>query len=43
MSNEILYVLLPDFAAHEMEYLMEAIDSARCFHINSQKPIKSDI
>ena len=27
MSNEILYVLLPDFAAHEMVYLMEAISS----------------
>ncbi|MDE6291423.1 MAG: DJ-1/PfpI family protein, partial [Muribaculaceae bacterium] len=27
MSNEILYVLLPDFAAHEMVYLMEAVSS----------------
>lgn len=27
MSNEILYVLLPDFASHEMIYLMEAISS----------------
>ena len=27
MSNEILYVLLPDFASHEMAYLMEAISS----------------
>lgn len=27
MSNEILYLLLPDFAAHEMVYLMEAISS----------------
>lgn len=27
MSNEILYILLPDFAAHEMVYLMEAISS----------------
>lgn len=27
MSTEILYVLLPDFAAHEMVYLMEAISS----------------
>ena len=27
MSNEILYVLLPDYAAHEMVYLMEAISS----------------
>lgn len=27
MSNEILYVLLPDFAGHEMVYLMEAISS----------------
>ena len=27
MSNEILYVLLPDFASHEMVYLMEAISS----------------
>lgn len=25
MSNEILYILLPDFASHEMVYLMEAI------------------
>lgn len=25
MSNEVLYVLLPDFASHEMVYLMEAI------------------
>lgn len=25
MKNEILYILLPDFAAHEMVYLMEAI------------------
>lgn len=25
MSNEILYILLPDFASHEMAYLMEAI------------------
>ena len=27
MSNEILYVLLSDFASHEMVYLMEAISS----------------
>lgn len=27
MSNEILYVLLSDFAAHEMVYLMEAVSS----------------
>ena len=27
MSNEILYVLLPDFAGHEMVYLLEAISS----------------
>ncbi len=27
MSNEVLYVLLPDFAAHEMVYLMEAVSS----------------
>lgn len=27
MKNEILYILLPDFAAHEMVYLMEAISS----------------
>ncbi|MDE6654443.1 MAG: DJ-1/PfpI family protein [Muribaculaceae bacterium] len=26
-SNDILYVLLPDFASHEMVYLMEAISS----------------
>ena len=27
MTNEILYVLLPDFASHEMVYLMEAVSS----------------
>lgn len=27
MSNEILYILLPDFASHEMVYLMEVISS----------------
>lgn len=27
MSNEILYILLPDFASHEMVYMMEAISS----------------
>lgn len=27
MNNEILYVLLPDFASHEMVFLMEAISS----------------
>lgn len=27
MSNEILYVLLPNFASHEMVYIMEAISS----------------
>lgn len=27
MSNEVLYILLPDFASHEMVYLMEAISS----------------
>lgn len=27
MSNEILYILLPDFAMHEMVYLAEAISS----------------
>jgi len=27
MSNEILYILLPDFASHEMVYLMEAVSS----------------
>ena len=26
-TNEILYILLPDFASHEMVYLMEAISS----------------
>ena len=26
-SNEVLYILLPDFASHEMPYLMEAISS----------------
>lgn len=25
MSNEIIYVVLPDFASHEMVYLMEAV------------------
>lgn len=25
MSNEVLYILLPDFASHEMVFLMEAI------------------
>jgi hypothetical protein len=25
MNNEILYILLPDFAGHEVVYLMEAI------------------
>ena len=27
MSDEILYILLPDFASHEMVYLMEAVSS----------------
>lgn len=27
MNNEILYLLLPDFASHEMVYLMEAVSS----------------
>lgn len=27
MSNEVLYILLPDFASHEMVYIMEAISS----------------
>lgn len=27
MNNEVLYILLPDFAGHEMVYLMEAIAS----------------
>lgn len=27
MNNEILYILLPDFASHEMVYLMEAVSS----------------
>ncbi len=27
LNNEVLYVLLPDFASHEMVYLMEAISS----------------
>ncbi len=27
MHNEILYILLPDFASHEMVYLMETISS----------------
>ena len=25
MSNEIIYVVLPDFASHEKVYLMEAV------------------
>ena len=35
MSNEILYVLLPDFASHEMVYLMQAISS-------DERQLKSD-
>ncbi len=27
MKNEILYILLPDFASHKMVYLMEAVSS----------------
>ncbi|MDE6637833.1 MAG: DJ-1/PfpI family protein [Muribaculaceae bacterium] len=27
MKNEILFILLPDFASHEMVYLMEAVSS----------------
>jgi len=27
MTNEVLYILLPDFAAHEMVYLMQAVSS----------------
>ena len=27
MSNEILYILLPDYAAHEAVYLSEAVAS----------------
>lgn len=27
MNNEILYILLPDFAEHEMVYLAEAVTS----------------
>ena len=27
MSNEILYILLPDYAAHEVVYLSQAIAS----------------
>ena len=27
MSNEILYLLLPDFAPHEMVYLAQAVAS----------------
>lgn len=30
MSNEILYILLPDFASHEMVYLAQAIASDEC-------------
>lgn len=30
MSNEILYILLPDFAAHEVVYLAQAIASDEC-------------
>ncbi|MDE5674562.1 MAG: DJ-1/PfpI family protein [Muribaculaceae bacterium] len=35
MRNEILHVLLPDFASHEMVYLMEAISS-------DEQQLKSD-
>ena len=35
MKNEILYILLPDFAAHEMVYLMEAISSDEA-HLKSK-------
>lgn len=35
MSNEILYILLPDFASHEMVYLMEAVSS-------DERQLKSD-
>ena len=35
MNNEILYVLLPDFASHEMVYLMQAISS-------DERQLKSD-
>ncbi len=30
MSNEILFILLPDFAAHEVVYLAQAIASDEC-------------
>jgi len=30
MTNEILYILLPDFAEHEMVYLAQAISSDEC-------------
>ena len=30
MSNEILYILLPDYAAHEAVYLSQAIASDEC-------------
>ena len=30
MSNEILYILLPDYAAHESVYLSEAVASDEC-------------
>ncbi len=30
MNNEIIYVLLPDFASHEMVYLMEAVACDEC-------------
>ena len=30
MSNEILYILLPDFASHEIVYLAQAVASDEC-------------
>lgn len=29
-SNEILYILLPDYAAHEAVYLSQAVASDEC-------------
>ena len=39
MSNEILYILLPDFAEHEMVYLAEAIASDEVYMKENQKYI----
>lgn len=35
MSNEILYVLLPDYAEHEIVYLAQAIASDEYVHVQA--------